>query len=47
MLRLRPYKEIDAQTITSWLTDERAFYLWSAVLFISDDGFSGISAGPK
>ena len=30
MLRVRPYKACDAQTITGWLTDEYAFRQWSA-----------------
>ena len=30
MLRIRPYKAADAQTILSWCRDERAFYQWTA-----------------
>ena len=30
MLRLRPYKKEDADTIISWSKDEKAFYHWSA-----------------
>lgn len=30
MLRLRPYKPCDAQTIVSWIKDETTFYRWSA-----------------
>lgn len=30
MLRLRPYKKEDADTIISWSKNERAFYQWSA-----------------
>ncbi|HIT67600.1 MAG TPA: GNAT family N-acetyltransferase [Candidatus Merdisoma merdipullorum] len=30
MLRLRPYMRQDAGAVLSWLTDERAFHLWSA-----------------
>ena len=30
MLRLRPYKACDAETITKWLKDEYAFRQWSA-----------------
>jgi RimJ/RimL family protein N-acetyltransferase len=30
MIRLRPYKKEDADTIISWSQDERAFYQWSA-----------------
>ena len=30
MLRLRPYKKEDANTIISWNKDARAFYQWSA-----------------
>lgn len=33
MLRLRPYKDCDAQTVVSWIGDERAFYQWSADRF--------------
>lgn len=29
MLRLRPYKKQDAETIVSWIEDERMFRLWS------------------
>lgn len=30
MIRLRPYKSCDAQTITKWIKDEYAFRQWSA-----------------
>ncbi len=30
MLRLRPYKACDAETIVSWLTDEKTFRYWCA-----------------
>ncbi len=30
MLRFRPYKKEDADTIISWSKDEKAFYQWSA-----------------
>lgn len=30
MLRLRPYKACDAETIIPWINDERTFYKWSA-----------------
>lgn len=30
MIRLRPYKACDAQTITKWVKDEYAFRQWSA-----------------
>ncbi len=33
MLRLRPYKVCDAETIVSWIGDERAFRRWSADRF--------------
>jgi len=33
MLRLRPYKDCDAETIVSWLGDEEAFRKWSADRF--------------
>lgn len=33
MLRLRPYKNTDAQKVLSWLTDERAFFRWCADSF--------------
>lgn len=30
MLKLRPFKNIDAEKIVSWIGDEEAFYKWSA-----------------
>lgn len=33
MLRLRPYKKQDAETIVSWCGDEKAFRLWSADIY--------------
>ena len=27
---LRPYKDVDAKTICSWIKDEKGFYQWSA-----------------
>ena len=30
MLRIRPFKESDVDTILTWCTDERAFYKWTA-----------------
>lgn len=30
MIRIRPYKAADADTILSWCQDEKAFYQWSA-----------------
>lgn len=30
MLRIRPYKSADAETILSWCREERAFYQWTA-----------------
>ena len=30
MIRIRPYKALDADTILSWCQDERAFYQWTA-----------------
>lgn len=30
MIRIRPYKATDANTILSWCQDERAFYQWTA-----------------
>ncbi|MBQ8246853.1 MAG: GNAT family N-acetyltransferase [Lachnospiraceae bacterium] len=30
MLRIRPYKSADAETILSWCWEERAFYQWTA-----------------
>lgn len=29
MLRLRPYKKQDAETVVSWVSDEKTFHLWS------------------
>ena len=33
MIRIRPYKALDADTILSWCQDERAFYQWIAGVF--------------
>lgn len=33
MLRLRPYKECDAESIVGWIKDEGTFYRWSAGRF--------------
>ena len=30
MLRIRPYNINDAETILSWIKDEKAFYKWTA-----------------
>ena len=30
MLRLRPYNKDDAETILTWIKDEKAFYKWTA-----------------
>ena len=30
MLRIRPYKTTDAQTVLSWIPNEKVFYQWSA-----------------
>lgn len=30
MIRLRPYKDSDAETILSWCDSEKAFYQWTA-----------------
>lgn len=30
MIRIRPYKATDADTILSWCQDEKAFYQWTA-----------------
>ncbi len=30
MIRIRPYKDQDADTVLSWCRDEKAFYQWSA-----------------
>ena len=30
MLRIRPYKAVDANTILSWCRNEKAFYQWTA-----------------
>ncbi len=35
MLRLRPYRESDADIITGWIKDEQTFRKWSADLFQS------------
>ncbi len=33
MMRIRPYKALDADTILSWCQDEKAFYQWTAGRF--------------
>ncbi|MBR7000184.1 MAG: GNAT family N-acetyltransferase [Lachnospiraceae bacterium] len=33
MLRLRPYKPCDADKITSWIRDEKTFFLWGGERF--------------
>ena len=30
MIRLRPYKDTDAEKILSWCKDEKSFYKWTA-----------------
>ena len=30
MIRLRPYKDSDAETVLSWCGEEKAFYQWTA-----------------
>lgn len=44
MIRIRPYKSTDANTILSWCQDERAFYQWTAGVMgefpITDNKFS-------
>ena len=47
MLRLRPYKKDDAETIMSWIKDEKAFYKWTAGVLgeypISVEQFNAVS----
>ena len=47
MLRIRPYKASDADTILSWCQDEKTFYQWSAGILgnypITQNEFCGIS----
>lgn len=47
MLRLRPYKKDDAETILSWIKDEKAFYKWTAGILgeypISVEQFNAVS----
>lgn len=44
MMRIRPYKATDANTILSWCQDEKAFYQWTAGVLgnypITQDEFS-------
>lgn len=44
MIRIRPYKSTDVNTILSWCQDERAFYQWTAGVMgefpITDNEFS-------
>ncbi len=35
MIKLRPYKQTDAEKIVGWITDEKAFRLWCADRFQS------------
>lgn len=48
MIRLRPYKESDAQTILSWCKDEEAFYRWTAGILgeypITEKQFQGVNS---
>ena len=30
MIRLRPYKDSDAEKILAWCADEKSFYQWTA-----------------
>lgn len=41
MLRLRPYKKDDAETILSWIKDEKAFYKWTAGILGGISNFCG------
>ena len=47
MLRLKPYKKDDAETILSWIKDEKAFYKWTAGILgkypISVEQFNAVS----
>lgn len=47
MLRLRPYNKNDAETILSWIKDERTFYQWTAGILgeypISAEQFDAVS----
>ena len=47
MLRLRQYKKDDAETILSWIKDEKAFYKWTAGILgeypISVEQFNAVS----
>ena len=48
MLRIRPYKTADANTILSWCQDEKAFYQWTAGVLgtypIAQDEFSFVES---
>lgn len=33
MIRIRPYKDSDVNTILSWCQDEKAFYQWTPGIF--------------
>lgn len=47
MLRLRPYNKDDAETILTWIKDEKAFYKWTAGILgeypISVEQFNTVS----
>ena len=47
MLRLRPYNKDDAETILTWIKDEKTFYKWTAGILgeypISVEQFNTVS----
>ena len=48
MIRIRPYKDTDAEKILSWCKDEKTFYQWTAGVLgaypISREAFAGLGS---
>ena len=48
MIRIRPYKDTDAEKILSWCRDEKTFYQWTAGVLgeypISKEAFAGLGS---
>ena len=36
MIRIRPYKASDVNTILSWCQDEKVFYQWTAGILVKE-----------
>lgn len=48
MIRIRPYKASDVNTILSWCQDEKIFYQWTAGMLgnypITENEFRGVES---